>query len=233
MVKPDVDFSTLTWRDAADIALQRTSTLLNFPIIGNPGFLLWTRGSRALLNLEAMARRNAILSRAMREISGDFEAIASFLANRPINHVVDIGCGHAFIDLLLFRRFACSIHLIDIEETKEQHHDFHEKGAGYSDLSSATRFLVRNGVPREQIQTTNPSLEPLPHSQSDLVISLYSAGFHYPISEYAGFIRDTLEGGGILIFDARVGAKQLEALEYSNVTIICDRQKSQRLAVSK
>jgi hypothetical protein len=229
-----VDFSTLSWRDAADISLQRTSTLLNLPVIGNPGFSLWTRGSRALLNLEAMVRKDAILVAAMNEIAAEFETIASFLGERQVERLVDIGCGHAFIDLLFYRRFACPVSLIDIERTEAQHHDFHTRGAGYSSLQAARQFLVRNGVPQILVETTNPKHDSLPTAKADVIISLLSAGFHYPISEYTAFALNALEPGGVLIFDARKGQRQTELLDgFARVDVITDRDKSERIAATR
>jgi hypothetical protein len=228
---PNVDYSTLGWRDAADIALQRTNTLIDLPLIGNPGFSLWGRGMPALLYLEAMVRRKSILRQAVASIEQDYLELRSFLGDVTIQHMVDIGCGHAVIDVFFYRDYGATISLVDIERTSEQHHDFRSTGAGYTSLLAARRLLVANGVPDEAVSTTNPRRGSMPDAPADLIISLLSAGFHYPISEYLPFARNCLRPGGTLIFDARSGAGQLDVLAgFQELRTIRDHPKYRRVA---
>ena len=226
----NLDFSSLGWRDAADIALQRTDTLIDIPLLGNPGFALWARGMPALLYFEAMVRRKSILHQASASIEQDYLELRPFLGKLPIKHMVDIGCGHAVIDVFFYRDYGASISLLDIERTSEQHHDFQSKGAGYTSLLAAKRLLVANGVPAEAVSTTNPQREPLPNQPADLIISLLSAGFHYPIAQYLPFALERLRPNGILMFDARKGEGQLDGLAgFKEVRIVRDHPKYRRV----
>lgn len=231
MPTTNLDFSSLGWRDAADIALQRTNTLLDIPLIGNPGFALWACGVPGLLYLEAMVRRRSILREAFACIEREYDEIRAFLGQMSVGHMVDIGSGHAVIDVFFHRDYGATISLIDIERTRERHHDFRSSGAGYTSLLAAKCFLAANGIPEEAVSTTNPRCEPMPDAPADLIISLLSAGFHYPISEYLPFVLKCLRPGGMLIFDARSDADQLDGLAgFREVRSIREHAKYKRVA---
>src|ERR1700733_4227738 len=109
-------------KDACNIALQRTSHLKS-----NLAFRLWTKGWSYPLQLESRLRRAAIVNGALSDAEMEFGESAVWLRSRQINRMVDIGCGHALIDLFFWRRYGCHLHVVDIEETPEHHHDFHKQ----------------------------------------------------------------------------------------------------------
>lgn len=229
-----VDFSSFTSRDVADVALQRTATLLNWPMVGRLSYALWSKNRPELLNLEARLRRNSILNGAFRDVEAEFTPLAAYLADWDVRKLVDIGCGHALIDLLFYRRFGCSIHLVDIEQTKEHHHRFHRTGAGYASLGAASAFLRANGVPPELIRTTNPQRETLEDENCDVALSLLSCGFHYPAETYASFLDQALRPGGVFIFDMRRDTGQERFLEqFSSYSVLEETAKHRRLAAVK
>lgn len=142
----DIDLSSLSWRDAAEIALQRTDHLLRLPGLGSPSYHLWKRHRPALLHAEARLRRNAILERAAADLEAEFRDLERFFDRRPIRRMVDIGCGHALIDLFFFRRYGCDLHLVDIEQSPERYHDYHDVGAG---IPGAERRSIRTDPDHE------------------------------------------------------------------------------------
>lgn len=226
-----VDLSTLTWRDAADVALQRTNHLLSVPGFGPPSYRAWRKGVTQLLNMESILRRKSILSAAIEDARREEQAISSYLGDRDIRQAVDIGCGHALIDLFIHNRYGCDIHLVDIERTEAHHHEWQSSGAGYASLASAKRFLVANGVPATAVRTTNPSVTTLEDDECQLILSLLSAGFHYPVADYAEFAFRSLEPGGVFIFDARRNEGQEDALhKFSEVAVLDEQPKYRRLA---
>jgi hypothetical protein len=80
----------------------------------------------------------------------------------------------------------------------------------------------------------NPRHDPLPAGPFDLVVSLLSAGFHYPISEYSEFALRTLKPGGALVFDCRKNVDQQDFLSgFSEVNTISDDTKSVRIVAIK
>ncbi|CAN1537491.1 hypothetical protein MCEMIH16_01639 [Caulobacteraceae bacterium] len=228
-----LNFSSLTKRDVANIALQRTSSLVRLPGVGRLSYLVWKRGQSALLDFEASFRRNAILGHVAAEIEREFNEVAEYLSSMPPKRIVDIGLGHAIIDLFFWNRYHCDIHLVDIEETEERHHEFNESGAGYASLSSAAEFLTANGVPRNSIRVTNPLYADLIDKNVDLVFSFLSCGFHYPALTYLPFLESSLSATGRFIFDLRKDSEQDEFLErFSKRDVIKQTSKYTRLAVS-
>lgn len=228
-----IDLSPLTWRDAAQIALQRTDHLLRLPGLGSPSYRLWRRDRPGLLLAEAWLRRRAILAGAAADIQAEFAALERFLGERRIERMVDIGCGHALIDVLFHRRYGCELHLVDIERSDTHRHDYHESGSGYASLRAARDLLVANGVPAERVRTTNPDREPLADRGCDLVLSLLSCGFHYPVRTYAAFAREALKPGGLFLVDLREGTGQEQDLAeagFAQILTVAEAPKRRRVA---
>jgi hypothetical protein len=184
-----------------------------------------------LLNTESVIRKGAILSGAMEDARREFEGLKHFLFDHKIQRMADIGCGHAFIDLMFSRHFDCDVTLIDIEHTDSHQHDFNDTGSGYASLSQATAFLTSNGVPMKSIHTVNPQKTELPDGPFDLMISLLSAGFHYPIDEYAAYARSQLRPGGILVFDRRNNTGN-DVYGFSKMDTVAAGSKYQRTALT-
>ncbi len=228
---PLVDYSTFTDCDVAKIALQRTRHLLWLPVIGSWSYRRWVKGDMRPLMGEARLRRSAILSGATSDNKQEFDRLECYLADRQIERMVDIGCGHAIIDLFFWRRYKPHIHLVDIEESASHRHHYHDNGSGYACLDAARQFLEANGVPAASIKTTNPRVAEIAENNVDLILSSLSAGFHYPISTYTAFALKALKPGGLLIFDARAGTGQREMLSgFSRIEVIETGLKHQRLA---
>ena len=181
------------------IGFQRTTQ------ISRKSRLAWEAGDRAPLNAEAEQRRDAIFRGALAEVHAEFEPIRAGLAKagRIPRHVVDIGCGQALNDVLMLKEYDPGFTLIDIEETPDQYHLWKESGAGYASLSAARAFLEDNGA--TGVRTLNPRLDPagLKTVSGDLVTSLISCGFHYPIGEYLDLMLTSVKSGGAVILDLR------------------------------
>lgn len=206
----EIDVSELTGADVANLALQRTATLFHTGIkrLGAPSYVFWARFDKDWpLRLEARLRRRKIVTGALATIGADVEQISACLGAGPVARLCDIGCGYAFHDLLLSRVLNLTdILLIDIEHTPERHHDFNRRGAGYSNLERARELIMRNSPPGQQphVSCLNPQRQAMDFSQSfDLVISLLSCGFHYPVDTYLEFFERCLAPGGRIVLDLR------------------------------
>jgi hypothetical protein len=202
MIK-DFNTKSLSRQDVMNLALQRTSSLLKFPLLGRASYTLWSKGIDVPLALEASFRRSAILSSAWASTRNEYDEIKLALSGLNIGLAVDIGCGLALIDILLMRDFGCAIDLVDIEESNNRHHSFRDEGAGYTSLDSASKLLSSNVTNAGAIRSCNPTHQPLPLGDADLIISLLSCGFHYPLSTYEDYMFERLTPGGVLIVDLR------------------------------
>ena len=223
------DISMFSAEDAFNISLQRTSHI-RIPLT----FKLWAMGYPSALRFEATLRRRAIICGAIDDANREFENIKEYLGQRTIKKIVDIGCGHALIDLLFWQTFKCDIHLVDIESTKTHHHGFKNSGSGYASLVSAREYLIKNGVPEEKIRITNPNKSTLMDKNCDLIFSLLSCGFHYPASTYLNFIKTALKPNGVFLFDLRKKSNQEYFLDaFARSDILNETNKSMRIAAIK
>lgn len=175
------------------------------------------------------------------EIVSEFETIKN---NLPLecSYVLDIGCGIAGIDVLINNFFNSKtqpdFHLLDKSYTEKAiWYDYKSSGAFYNSLQLALKVLELNGVDAEKI-----TLHEVGRSESwkeankfDLVISILSCGFHYPVETYINSIYNCLKKGGVLILDIRKGTDGLEKIKskFGNTEIILSSEKFYRITAKK
>ena len=194
------------------------------------------------VNLEALLLSN----RAKKLFSADMEVeyfnLKEYLPERPEN-ILDIGCGVAGIDVMLTRHYGkegkkVNFYLLDKTElNKKVFYGLEKTAAYYNSLDIARDFLIANGVSNENIHTQEVTGDPVfPGKQFDLVISLISWGFHYPVETYLEEVYGLLKPGGKLIIDVRKGSggeKFIEDKFGSKPVVIRDAQKHQRFLIEK
>ena len=150
-------------------------------------------------------------------------------------HVLDIGCGLAGIDAWIYH--ACgkpALCLLDREGRSEVYYGFRADAAFYNSLALARRLLEMNGVPAGQITTVDVDTQPLPRNRRfDLVISLLSWGFHYPLDTYLHYVKAQLTDDGAVIVDTRRDTGGYDTLidQFDQVTVVEETPKLQRLKV--
>jgi SAM-dependent methyltransferase len=208
MHRPRLIFESLSHRDVVDIFLQRSFASLRIPGLGSPAYALWRMGIPHGLLLEGILRRKSVLNAVIDRIHEEYVSIKQYLRGHTVSQLMDIGCGFAFIDVFFFKDYNCRLHLVDIERTAGHYHEFRSNAVGYTSLETAVSFLEDNGVPGTAIRTTNPLQSTLEDENQDLILSLYSCGFHYPIDVYKDFVWRALRPGGKFIFDERKGEGQ-------------------------
>ena len=155
--------------------------------------------------------------------------------------VLDVGCGVAGINVLIQRHYGAQpldLHLLDKSEVARRvFYLFKERGAFYNSLAVARDLLVANGIPSHGIHT----LEATAHSTIaidapvDLVLSLISWGFHYPVQTYVERVHALLSDAGVLILDLRRGTDGEAVLRryFARVELITTTPKYERVAVYK
>ena len=172
----------------------------------------------------------------LKDILKDYESIEEYLPEVSKN-CLDIGCGIGGIDLMLYRHYAgkTNLYLLDYSKTSEEiYYGFRDRGAIYNSLDLTGKFLQMNGVDENNIaicDVNKSNQEYLFSLKFDVIISLLSCGFHYPVSAYLDFIKKC--SSGIVILDIRKGAGQREILEanFSLVKTIADWRKCERLLI--
>lgn len=126
--------------------------------------------------------------------------------------VLDIGCGSGGIDVLLGKFYGRHLQfcLLDGSAVHEGPlYGYNTEDRFYCNLEDATELLRTNGL--TNVQAINVLTDPFPEGPFDLVVSLVSYGFHYPISTYADQVRETCKG--TLILEVRRGESEEQAVE--------------------
>lgn len=164
-----------------------------------------------------------------RTVDGFFHLLPENTSN-----ILDIGCGMSGIDVFLSGVYnhTPSITLLDKNGvSKKINAGFNqtaEQFANYHDFSLAKDLLIQNGVPEENIKTCDIQTDVFPETSFDIVISLLSWGFHYPISTYS----PNINPGGVIICDVRKDTDGLVKLaDYGKITVVYESKKYVRVVV--
>ena len=146
------------------------------------------------------------------DVARDYELIRPYLPAKAAA-TLDIGCGMAGIDVLLWRHYGnLVVNLLDGTGDTEVRILFHQTMSPYNSMPVARQLLEGNGVPGNRIVEWAPD-PALTLPPCDLVVSLLSWGFHYPVSTYLPLVGRCLRPGGRLILDVRKGQGGLDALD--------------------
>lgn len=152
--------------------------------------------------------------------------------------VLDIGCGIGGIDVLIGKDHPeCGFSMLDRDGMESTvYYGFKAEGAKYNYLSSTKEFMVDNGIDADKIYTYNVDAGEFPFDKKfNVIISLISWGFHYPVSTYVNRVADMMDKKSILIIDIRHGSGGYEQLlaAFSHVAVIHRYSKCNRLIVKK
>jgi len=214
------------------ILLQRTEL---FKSTGILSYLSNKFHSRVLL--ESFMRKNEIKKDYIKIIFNEYLSIREYLPKNT-ETVLDIGCGVALLDLFLFRHYLClnkkiRLFLMDKSRTDSKiFYGYKRKASYYNSLSESRVMLEVNGVPEENIVLVESNNETnFDVIKPDLVISLLSMGFHYPLDTYIKKIASNISHDGHLIVDIRknTNGKQIIKQHFKNLITICEREKYFRI----
>lgn len=230
-----IHFDSIDEYACALLGFQRTKQ------ISKPARTAWQEGNRDVLLAEVIDRRADIVRGAFLEIYQEYLPLKKLLEGAEVASVCDIGCGQGINNVFLHLDFAPKFTLVDIEHTDNQYHFWADSGSGYASLEAAKTLLKENGVKASDIKAINPTKTKLDLSKNkfDLVTSLYSCGFHYPIDDYLEVFLSTIENNGIVCLDLRKrylkrGSDALKALQQAaDVTEVYEDARSFRLLFRK
>jgi len=157
-----------------------------------------------------------MLEKLIKQQQKEIERINFYLGKKP-QKVLDIGCGLGIYDLALYDFYKEDIkfYLLDKtsseEEEKNTFYGHRDKGSFYNNLDYTKEFLQLNGINENNIElinveddidTTNEYLQKN-LSDIDLIISIISWGFHYPIKTYLDTVYNIISDNGILCLHCR------------------------------
>ena len=133
----------------------------------------------------------------------EFNEIFHYLPKK-INNIVDIGSGLGIINIYINDKFDNNIDFTLIDRTyieKKISYGFNEKRQFYNDFNITLNFLTINGIKEEQLNLIDVDSKHMINKKFDLVISLLSLGYHYPITQYVEFFRKNTHNNTKFIFD--------------------------------
>ncbi len=224
------------------ILLQRTQYLiLPKKKIFMKFFNKLTRRSwlKNIVILESFFRKGAIRKLYVEDMLEEYYDIKNFLPER-CSRILDIGCGIGSINIFLYEHYNhdqdLEIHLLDKTALDQDvNYGFKNEAAFYNSLELAKHFLTLNSIPVNNVITheVTPDYSIPINGTVDLIISLISWGFHYPVSVYLNQVSELLSENGRIIIDIRkdTGAEKELNSTFKHVEIISKTKKTRRVLV--
>lgn len=143
----------------------------------------------------------------------EYETIKNFL---PLNasNILDIGCGLAILDIFLAQRYGKpNLFLIDKNKVDLKiKYGFSKKSESYNNLNETKKILLANNILDEQIFLKNAEERIDINKKMDLVLSIKSMAFHYPLENYLNLLKMVCTKNTEFIFDISTERYQLDSL---------------------
>jgi SAM-dependent methyltransferase len=192
------------------------------------------------VTVESVLRRKKVKQLFNQTMVDEFKNIESYLPGE-CSRILDIGCGVGGMSVMLHRHYGggnVEFYLLDKTDLpKKVYYGFQRKAAFYNSLEMTRKILCDNGIKREKIHLLEVPDDYMINVEAsmDFVISLWSWGFHYPVSRYIDQVHNILRRGGRLILDIRKqseGDKQLAGI-FSKIEKISESKKGVRFLAIK
>ena len=133
----------------------------------------------------------------------EFETFKHFLPN-SVNNIMDIGCGLGIINIYLNKFFEKkpTFFLLDKNRIDRKiKYGFSSNYESYNDLNETKNILIENDIDSGFIYLFDVEKQFQINKKMDLVISLKSMGYHYPINKYIELFRNCCTKDTVFIYD--------------------------------
>ena len=143
----------------------------------------------------------------------EYETIKNFLPSNASN-ILDIGCGLAILDIFLAQNYEKpNFFLIDKNKVDLKiKYGFSKNYESYNNLNETKKVLLANNILDEQIFIKNAEEKIDINKKMDLVLSIKSMAFHYPLENYLDLLRRVCTKNTEFIFDISTERYQLDSL---------------------
>ena len=133
---------------------------------------------------------------------------------KNVKNIMDVGCGLGIIDIYLNRIFNNpKFFLLDKNRIdKKIKYGFSSNYESYNDLNETKNLLLNNEIMLDQINLVDVEKTININEKIDLVISLKSMGYHYPLENYLNLFKKHCSQDAIFIFDISKG-------NYNNISL--------------
>jgi len=157
----------------------------------------------------------------------EIEAIKDYLP-KNVENIMDIGCGLGIINIYLNQIYNNQPNFFLLDKNridKEIKYGFSSEYESYNDLNQTKNLLLNNNI--NSLHTIDVEKDIKIENKIDLVISLKSMGYHYPIDEYLKLFRTCCDDNTCFIFDVSEGYYNASLLKkYFDVVDIIYEEKS-------
>lgn len=143
----------------------------------------------------------------------EYETIKNFLPTNASN-ILDIGCGLAILDIFLAQNYEKpNFFLIDKNKVDLKiKYGFSKNYESYNNLNETRKVLLANNILDEQIFIKNAEEKIDINKKMDLVLSIKSMAFHYPLENYLDLLKRVCTKNTEFIFDISTERYQLDSL---------------------
>ena len=193
-----------------------------------------------IISFESTVNKKGIKKKYKEEIQKEYNIIKDYLPGN-CKTVLDIGCGIAGIDVFINKHFLSSnlqFFLLDKTQREESmYYDYNKRAAFYNSLFVAKNVLINNNINEENIHlieaTSDNDIDI--NQNADLIISLISWGFHYPVDTYLEKADKILNVKGRIILDIRKETNGLRTMnsKFQDIRIIYNARKYHRIVAIK
>jgi len=161
----------------------------------------------------------------------DYERLQMVIPD-SLGCVIDIGCGIGGVDIYISKNHGRpELFLMDYSKRDDGRdlYGFKQEGKIYNSMSATKDFLDANGVYNYHLIDCSKYYQI--DRKADLIFSLLSCGFHYPVDVYLDFILNHLKQDGQLILDIRIGTMGIQTLKqyFEEVEIIDSYNKHDKI----
>ena len=140
----------------------------------------------------------------------ELNTFKNFLPN-SVNTIMDIGCGLGIINIYLNKVFEKKpiFFLLDKNRIDRKiKYGFSLNYESYNDLNETKNILLENEIDITSVYLIDVEKEFQINKKMDLVISLKSMGYHYPINKYIKLFRNCCTKNTVFIYD--IGENQYD-----------------------
>ena len=149
----------------------------------------------------------------------NFEILDNYLNISPIN-ILDIGCGLAYESESFQRKYNSNLYLLDgdfsktIENKRDVGYGPSKNFKFYNTIKSLHESFDKRNLRYKFLDACNLKLDE--NVKFDLIYSILSCGFHYPVYDYITFIKKHSDDNSRIILDIRKNILH-EQIQYVDV----------------
>ena len=158
----------------------------------------------------------------------ELETFKAFLPDSAEN-IMDIGCGLGIINIYLNKFFNKKSNFFLLDKSridKKINYGFSSNYESYNDLNETKNILLENEVDSGRIYLFDVEKKFQINKKMNLIISLKSMGYHYPINTYIELFRNCCTNDTVFIYDIGDNQYDVNYLEtiFDNVKIIYEEK---------